>query len=325
MMIVGEAWGEEEDLRRRPFVGSGGNLARNHIADFDSHYLTNVFNLRPPRDKVEMLFGRRHEGITSLPPYGKGKYLKKNYLPEIERLHEEIAEIEPRVILAFGKTAAWALIGDAGIKTCRGYVTPYTLNPAIKVLPTWDPDTVRRNYGLRPVFMKDIIKAQREEKREGFPPNKGSVYIPENREQLDDYYIKLIYPYPLIAADIETQANTITEIGFSNSKAEALVIPFYSKEHTNYWRTREDEYFAWLLVRHIFDTKQIIGQNFSYDIKYLRNMGIHCPHYIHDTMLMHHSLEPELDKGLGFLASLYTNRPRWKFMRTASKQMKKGD
>jgi hypothetical protein len=32
-------------------------------------------------------------------------------------------------------------------------------------------------------------------------------------------------------------------------------------------------------------------------------------------MLMHHSIMPEMQKGLGFLGSVYTDEPAWKLMR----------
>jgi hypothetical protein len=38
--------------------------------------------------------------------------------------------------------------------------------------------------------------------------------------------------------------------------------------------------------------------------------------YDDDTMLMHHALQPESNKGLGFLGSVYTDRSSWKTMRT---------
>jgi len=36
-------------------------------------------------------------------------------------------------------------------------------------------------------------------------------------------------------------------------------------------------------------------------------------------MLAHHALQPESEKGLGFLGSVYTNEPSWKLMRARGK------
>jgi hypothetical protein len=36
-------------------------------------------------------------------------------------------------------------------------------------------------------------------------------------------------------------------------------------------------------------------------------------------MLLHHALQPEVQKGLGFLGSIYTEEPAWKIMRPRGK------
>ena len=36
---------------------------------------------------------------------------------------------------------------------------------------------------------------------------------------------------------------------------------------------------------------------------------------IEDTMVMHHAMEPEIQKKSGHLGSVYTDEPAWKLMR----------
>ena len=43
-------------------------------------------------------------------------------------------------------------------------------------------------------------------------------------------------------------------------------------------------------------------------------MGIACRGAAEDTMLLHHALQPEMEKGLAFLGSVYTDEATWKFM-----------
>ena len=43
---------------------------------------------------------------------------------------------------------------------------------------------------------------------------------------------------------------------------------------------------------------------------------------IHDTMHAQHSLQPEQEKGLGFLGSIYTNESAWKTLAKFSKSTK---
>ena len=58
-----------------------------------------------------------------------------------------------------------------------------------------------------------------------------------------------------------------------------------------------------------------IFQNGMYDLQYLMRMGLRVRACDEDTMLMHHAICPEMNKGLGFLGSIYTNEPAWKLMR----------
>jgi DNA polymerase I-like protein with 3'-5' exonuclease and polymerase domains len=122
----------------------------------------------------------------------------------------------------------------------------------------------------------------------------------------------------------------ITCVGFAPSPDRAIVIPFYDEEKPdgNYWPTPREEYNAWQFVRRCLRAgKRLGGQNFQYDMQYLwRQMGIKSPDFADDTMLMHHALQPEMQKGLGFLASVYTDELAWKFMhktRHADKSAKK--
>ena len=57
-------------------------------------------------------------------------------------------------------------------------------------------------------------------------------------------------------------------------------------------------------------------QNGLYDIAFLwRAYGIKVMNASEDTMLLHHALQPEALKGLGFLGSVYTDEGAWKQMR----------
>jgi len=54
-------------------------------------------------------------------------------------------------------------------------------------------------------------------------------------------------------------------------------------------------------------------QNGLYDIPFiLRTVGIRVLGAAHDTMLLHHALQPESLKGLGFLGSIYSDHGPWK-------------
>lgn len=101
-----------------------------------------------------------------------------------------------------------------------------------------------------------------------------------------------------------------------------MVIPFDDPRAKggSYWPTRQSELQAWGLVRSILVDADIpkLFQNGMYDIAFLwRSYGIATRGAAHDTMLLHHALQPESLKGLGYLGSIYTDFGPWKTERKA--------
>jgi len=67
-------------------------------------------------------------------------------------------------------------------------------------------------------------------------------------------------------------------------------------------------------------------QNGLYDIPFiLRTTGIAVQGAAHDTMLLHHALQPESLKGLGFLGSIYTDHGPWKVERKGTDTIKRDE
>jgi DNA polymerase I-like protein with 3'-5' exonuclease and polymerase domains len=120
------------------------------------------------------------------------------------------------------------------------------------------------------------------------------------------------------ACDIETKGKMIDMIGFSRSPSEAIIIPFLTDDLANphYWSTLGQELAAWQVAQRLLESSvPKIFQNGLYDLQYIARMGIRPRACTEDTMLLHHSLYPEMQKGLGFLGSIYTNEASWKLMR----------
>ena len=140
--IVGEAWGEQEALIGKPFQGYSGQELTRMLQEAGLSrrdcFLTNVLALRPPNNDLAALCCNKTscgEGYA-LPHLGKiGQYLKPEYLPELDRLRDELTSVAPNLIIALGSTACWALLSTNGIGALRGTVATSTLVPH-KVLPT---------------------------------------------------------------------------------------------------------------------------------------------------------------------------------------------
>lgn len=316
--IVGEAWGADEEREGRPFVGASGRLLNAMLSQIgiarNECLVTNVFNLRPkPTNDIKNLCGPKKEGIPGLPYLVKGKFVRSEYAPEIERLHAEIREVKPNLILALGATAAWAFLGTSGIQRIRGATA---MSPFGKVLPTYHPAAIMRDWSLRPIVLADFDKAKREAEFPEVRRPRREIWIEPTLNDLATFDALI---RDELSFDIENIGECITCVGFAPSPALALVVPFFdqSKSDHNYWPSAAEERVAWDYVRRwcSMPITRRVGQNVLYDTNVLwRVMGI-AAQPTDDTMLLHHALQPELEKGLGFLGTVYTDEASWKFMR----------
>ena len=132
LMFVGEAPGADEDRLGEPFVGRAGELLTRIIGAMglsrDDVYIANVLKCRPDIPKGSP--GNR-------PPTPQEM---QNCLPY---LREQIAVIQPRVLVALGKTAMQGLVGtDESMGSMRGRW--YSFGD-IPLLPTYHPSYLLRN------------------------------------------------------------------------------------------------------------------------------------------------------------------------------------
>lgn len=327
IMIVGDHLAEKDMRSGRPFTDGSGYvldkmLSAAGIRRSECH-VTCVFYRYPGAGGIErQMCGGKEGGI--LPAFSRGKYVRNEFQPELDRLTGEIERVNPNVILAMGNAALWALTGGIGIKKNRG--TPMQGTTGHKVIPTWAPVSVIRQWTLRPIVIADLHKAKAQSEYPDIRRPKRIIHMDPTIEDIEAFYHEYIVPAPFLSVDIETKSKTITEIGFATSASRALVVPFYHRASPgrNYWSTFDEEREAWRWVRRILAEKPVIGQNYQYDLKYLwQTVGIPNPHFIGDTMILHHTLQPEMEKGLGFLASIYTQEPAWKWMRQDADKLKK--
>lgn len=106
-LLVGEAPGADEDASGLPFVGKAGKLLDAMLAALDMKrdqgvYITNAVKCRPPENRTPE----------------SGEIDACNHF-----LRQQIDLIQPDVILALGKPAAYALLGHAdSIQSLRGTV-----------------------------------------------------------------------------------------------------------------------------------------------------------------------------------------------------------
>ena len=150
-MIVGEAPGENEDLRGEPFVGQAGRLLENMLGALGLSrerdvFIANVLKCRPPGNR-----NPEPDEMRQCEPY----------------LHRQIALLEPRGILVMGRFAAQALLQtDATIASLRGRVHAYRVNGGeLPMVVTYHPSYLLRNLPEKAKAWADLCLA-----RERFGP-----------------------------------------------------------------------------------------------------------------------------------------------------------
>lgn len=320
--IIGEAYGAEEEKERAPFVGASGYHLTKMLADAEINradcFLTNVFNLRPKGNRILELCGDRHEGIPGYPALAKSKYVRRGFSVELDRLGDELLEVDPNIVICLGNTAMWALSGKTAVSKLRGSVatSSHTVS-GFKMLSTYHPAAVLRDWSLRPLVVCDFIKAKRESEYPEVRYPKREIWIEPTVEDLYAFRDRYLLNARKLSIDIETSGTTITCIGFAPSSIVGIVIPFV-RNGRSYWKHSQHEGIAWKFVIDLLSNPrtQKLFQNGLYDIAFLyRSMGIRVANAEHDTMLLHHALQPESLKSLGFLGSLYTDERHWKSMR----------
>jgi uracil-DNA glycosylase len=361
ILLVGEAWGDYESRLGLGFVGpSGGALLRMlddagiislHPGDsrcismfYETHdpkYLdrvwkahthevvrTNVFNLHPSDNDLETLCGPKAVALPGYPAISGSKYLSPTFEPELDRLASEVLALNPNLIICLGNTPLWALGGRTGIKKWRGTTFESTHTVAgYKCLCTYHPAAVLRGWDLRPIVIADLMKAHNQSAFPDIRRPRREIWIEPGLPDVVSFISNHIRKDRPLSVDIETSGTRVTCIGLGYSEI-AIVIPFDDERTKNgsYWATSGLECDIWSLVAGVLGNPQVpkLFQNGLYDIAFLwRSVRVKVLGAEHDTMLLHHALQPEMIKDLGFLGSVYADEGAWKHMRRRTKTIKR--
>ena len=140
IMFVGEAPGADEDTQGVPFVGRAGQLLTKMIEAMglsrDEVYIANVLKCRPPGNRDP-----QPDEVESCEPF----------------LFQQIASIQPKVIIALGAFAARALLKTQDpISRMRGRVYQYR---GADLIPTFHPSFLLRSPGYKREAWDDLKKA----------------------------------------------------------------------------------------------------------------------------------------------------------------------
>lgn len=345
LAIIGDYPNDDELRLGLPFVGRDEKVFRilleqAGLARRDC-YLTTVFKEKPVMPDMSDWTHTKTElkamGLkTSAPPIAKGRYLHPDRFRALGELREELEAVRPNIVLALGSVPLWALTTETSIMKNRGSVLMSNLVEGQKVLSTYEPYKLIKQWELYPIISVDYQKAAKlSHTRENIIPSR-QIWIRPTLDDMEQYWEEhLSREDGPIAVDIETQQKQITCIGFASSSTSAIVVPFWNTKQRweagsdvfHYWKTPEEEVRAMQFCKRVLDHRRPkVFQNGMYDLTYLWKVwGMPTRNPQHDTMLLHHSIQPELLKGLGFLGSVYTMEPSWKHMRKTAMDTEKRD
>jgi len=329
IMIVGEAPGAQEVEQGRPFVGASGQLLfSNGSGGFEAGmmakagirraecFVTNVCKYQPPGNDMEVWLTdkKKNAARDGLQHFRHGRWYNDLVQEGLHELEDEIEQVHPEVILAFGNTALWALTGEWSVSKWRGselWYTGATYGP-VPLIPTLHPASVLRQYSERAIVELDIAKravgkmATPDARRE---PQWRFQHTPTFEEACAclERLTGLGTP-PWLSVDIETKWERIACVGFAWSDVDAICIPLMHVRGARWWTVEEEAHICMLMKRVLLHPHiRVLGQNINYDRQYIKAdacLGVDVP-VAFDTGIAQHLLYPGTPKDLARLASIY--------------------
>lgn len=289
ILVVGESGGEVEAMQQAPFVGPTGNLLNGLLtfADLDRSQVdvANVCQFHPSKNALD--------------PWAK--FEDWRYMWGQEELRELLEKGEYQYILPLGKYACQEVLGYDDIMNRRGSV--YKEHGAW-VIPTLHPAFLFQQPKAANPVIRDFLRFGHIIRQGGWDQVIRNLILFPRDDQIEAF-VKRAEQAEWIACDVEADADDpkreMTEIGFALSTTDAIVFPYNKGEYR-----RVVEYLLSLPNRKVF-------HNAAFDVVYLDYIqGIKVDGVVEDTMLMHHTINPELPHSLAFCVSLYTNEPYFK-------------
>ena len=150
ILFVGEGPGEQEDLQGEPFVGPAGKLLDDmlSIIDLDRSkcYIANIVKCRPPgnRDPKE-----------------------EEQLACIGFLQNQIALLQPKILICLGRVAATRLI-RSDFRITREHGTWTQIN-GIWMSAIYHPSALLRDLSKRPETFSDLLTIRQKARELGIP------------------------------------------------------------------------------------------------------------------------------------------------------------
>lgn len=314
---MGEAPGRNEEIEGLPFVGAAGFLMNSMFQEIGLNryecFITNVSHQRPPGDDIDLFFLNKTTAKAQGCPCINGRYPAEPIRHGLARLYEDIGRANPRLIIAFGNTALWALTGHTGIMKWRGSEFDALVDGRpIILIPTIHPAAILRSYSDRPLAVHDLRKAKRDLDLGGVPKTAYNFHLRPTLSHAMQFMREAASIRERggdITADTETRGHLIACLGIAISNHEAMSIPLMCVEgDRSYWSPSE-ELEVVLAARALLSMPVggLTWQNAFFDSSMTVQEWALMPATTDDTMIGQHTCFPGMPKRLDFLSSLHCN------------------
>ncbi len=140
ILFVGEGPGEQEDLKGEPFVGPAGQLLDEMLCIIDldrktNCYIANVVKCRPPQNRDPM---------------------ETEQDACIDYLRNQVALVQPKIIVCLGRIAAKRLI-DPEYRITRQH-GQWVQKNGVWMTAIYHPSALLRDVSKRPETFEDLLK-----------------------------------------------------------------------------------------------------------------------------------------------------------------------
>ena len=311
LAIIGDSPSKDDSMTGRLFTGAPGNvlqaLLTNHAIIRPGVLMANIINSTPPKHPKRPGTYYSYENYTN-DGIDSTAYLREGYTA----LSRGLSEFEPHCCLLLGSGPIVAAGITHPISSFRGTIFQCTNSTSplfgLKCVAGYSPSHVVRNWHDNVLLDHDIERAL------------AQSYFPETRLPQRAIQVDLT-PYQVferlaaiqsgqtISIDIEgTVTRGITCIGIAESPLHGFVFwpcKMLGDQQTRVFRelgrVLADARIGKILQNSLYD-------NFALAWKWKMPIrGV-----VWDTMLSGWELLPEMEKGLGTLASIYTEEPYYK-------------
>ena len=306
--IVGEGPGESEVSRGRPFIGGSGKLLFDTLKtigiDRPSIYTTNVVKRQISLSRT----GNERNEVK-----------REEFDKWADLLDWELARLPNlKIVLIMGNFALHALLGEEKVTNWRGSVLQGAKLPGNRLgtyVVTINPAYAMRELKLEPVFTLDIRNRLGAVIRGTYQPYKIDTLINPTYKQAMQSIKDVKDARKPTSLDIEWIAKETACIGFANDPHHSICVNWRDDRSNRYSLSEEANILY--AIQDLCDSHRqhgvpLIGQNAQFDTYALRLKDWLAVSFSDDTLLMHHTLYPQLPHSLGFLTSQYTTHPFYK-------------